>query len=80
MYLCASAADTSFAVTIAFYISGHGFGHASRQIEIINALAVRRSDLRILIRTAAAQGQQGKRVQRIGTATPGARSFGFWRT
>jgi len=42
-------------VTIAFYISGHGFGHASRQIEIINALAVRRSDLRILIRTAAAR-------------------------
>ena len=55
MYRCASVADTSFAVTIAFYISGHGFGHASRQIEIINALAVRRPDLRILIRTAAAR-------------------------
>jgi hypothetical protein len=24
--------------SVAFYISGHGFGHASRQIEIINAL------------------------------------------
>jgi L-arabinokinase len=42
-------------LTIAFYISGHGFGHASRQIEIINALAARRPDLRILIRSAAAR-------------------------
>ena len=37
---------------IAFYISGHGFGHASRQIEIINALARRRPDAGILLRTA----------------------------
>ena len=42
-------------MTIAFYISGHGFGHASRQIEIINRLAARRPDLRILLRTAAAR-------------------------
>ena len=39
--------------TIAFYISGHGFGHASREIEIINALFARRPDLRILVRTDA---------------------------
>ena len=39
---------------VAFYISGHGFGHASRQIEIINRLAIRRPDLKILIRTTAA--------------------------
>ena len=38
---------------VAFYISGHGFGHASRQVEIINRLAARRPDLTILIRTAA---------------------------
>lgn len=39
---------------VAFYISGHGFGHASRQIEIINALAPRLPrDVRILIRTDA---------------------------
>jgi hypothetical protein len=37
---------------VAFYISGHGFGHASRQIEIINALAARRPNLQILLRTA----------------------------
>jgi UDP:flavonoid glycosyltransferase YjiC (YdhE family) len=40
--------------TIVFYISGHGFGHASRSIEIINALVDRRPDLRILIRSSVA--------------------------
>ena len=40
---------------VAFYISGHGFGHASRQIEIINALGKLRPDLRILVRTSAAR-------------------------
>jgi hypothetical protein len=38
---------------IAFYISGHGYGHASRQIEVINTLAARRPDVRVLLRTAA---------------------------
>lgn len=28
-------------MTLLFYISGHGFGHASRQVEIIRALSVR---------------------------------------
>ncbi len=40
--------------TIAFYISGHGFGHASRSIEIINALLDRRRDLRVIIRSSVA--------------------------
>ena len=40
--------------TIAFYISGHGFGHASRAIEVINALIDRRPDLRIIIRSSVA--------------------------
>ena len=39
--------------TIVFYISGHGFGHASRDIEVINALRERRPDLRIIVRTSA---------------------------
>lgn len=38
--------------TIAFYISGHGFGHASRAIEVINALIDRRPDLRVIIRSS----------------------------
>lgn len=36
-----------------FYISGHGFGHASRDIEVINALLARRPDLDIIVRTTA---------------------------
>jgi hypothetical protein len=40
-------------VAIAFYISGHGFGHASREVEIINALGGR---VDILIRSAVSPG------------------------
>jgi hypothetical protein len=39
---------------VAFYISGHGFGHASRQIEIVNAFGRRRPDVAILLRTSVA--------------------------
>lgn len=39
---------------IAFYVSGHGFGHASRSIELINALIDRRPDVRVIVRTQAA--------------------------
>ncbi|HEX2452315.1 MAG TPA: hypothetical protein VHI99_01340 [Vicinamibacterales bacterium] len=39
--------------SVVFYISGHGFGHASRQIEIVNALGVARPDLQIVLRTSA---------------------------
>jgi L-arabinokinase len=39
--------------SIAFYISGHGFGHASRQVEIVNALTARRPDLAVFFRTSA---------------------------
>jgi hypothetical protein len=39
--------------TIVFYISGHGFGHASRSIEVINALRAQRPDLRVIVRTTA---------------------------
>jgi hypothetical protein len=38
--------------SVVFYISGHGFGHASREIEIIHALAARRPDWPIVLRTA----------------------------
>jgi L-arabinokinase len=40
--------------SIVFYISGHGFGHASRTIEVINALADRRPDLHVIIRSSVA--------------------------
>ena len=38
---------------VVWYISGHGFGHASREIEIINALRDRRPDVPIVVRTGA---------------------------
>jgi hypothetical protein len=38
-------------VTIVFYISGHGFGHASRSIEVLTELAARRPDARLIVRT-----------------------------
>jgi L-arabinokinase len=34
-----------------FYISGHGFGHASRQIEIIKALGRLRPDVQLVVKT-----------------------------
>jgi L-arabinokinase len=42
-------------LSLFFYISGHGFGHASRDIEVINALLDKRPDLPVVIRTAARQ-------------------------
>ena len=41
--------------SVAFYISGHGFGHASRQVEIINTFGARHPEVRIFIRSAAAR-------------------------
>jgi hypothetical protein len=41
-------------LTVVFYISGHGFGHASRSIEVINALVDRLPDLRVVIRSSVA--------------------------
>ena len=38
---------------VVFYISGHGFGHASRDIELIRAMCARHADARIVVRTAA---------------------------
>ncbi len=39
--------------SIFFYISGHGYGHASREIETINALARRLPEWQIVVRTSA---------------------------
>jgi L-arabinokinase len=40
-------------VAVAFYISGHGFGHASRSIELINAMIELHPGLRVIVRTHA---------------------------
>ena len=39
--------------SVFFYVSGHGFGHTIRQIEVINALAARDPARPIVIRTTA---------------------------
>jgi UDP:flavonoid glycosyltransferase YjiC (YdhE family) len=39
-------------VVVVFYISGHGFGHASRQIELIREIGARRPDVRVIVRTS----------------------------
>jgi L-arabinokinase len=41
------------AAAIVFYISGHGFGHASRSVEVINAILAKRPETRIGVRTSA---------------------------
>src|SRR5688572_9046578 len=38
--------------SVVFYISGHGFGHASREVEVINTIGADRPDLTIVLRTA----------------------------
>lgn len=40
-------------MTVVFFISGHGFGHASREVEVINALGrLAGPELRVIIRSA----------------------------
>jgi L-arabinokinase len=41
--------------SVFFYISGHGFGHASRQIEAINAFGALGTGANIVVRTSAAR-------------------------
>ena len=40
---------------IAFYISGHGFGHASRDVEVLNALGRLAPEVPVAVRTSAPQ-------------------------
>ena len=39
-------------MTVVFYVSGHGFGHAVRQLAIVEALAARRPDVRLIVRSS----------------------------
>ena len=53
-----------------FYISGHGFGHAARDVEIINAITQRQPDTHITVRTDVPdwflRASLNARVDRIG--------------
>lgn len=42
-------------MTVVFYVSGHGFGHASRSIEVINAVGGRTPPATLHVRTSAAR-------------------------
>jgi hypothetical protein len=61
---------------VCFYVSGHGFGHAARDIELILALMARDPAARILVRTSVADrlfaplaGFRGITVERVETDT-----------
>ena len=41
-------------MAVVFYVTGHGFGHAVRQIAIVNALSQRRPEVPIHVRTSVA--------------------------
>ena len=41
---------------IVFYVSGHGFGHTSRSIEVIHAVLRARPDVQIVVKTSAPLG------------------------
>jgi len=64
-------------VTILFYISGHGFGHASRDVEIIHALATLQPDLRLIIRSAVNPGLLARTLQVPYELRPGACDTGI---
>src|SRR5262245_5379377 len=39
-------------MTVVVYISGHGFGHATRTLEVINQLLERRPDCEVIVRSS----------------------------
>lgn len=61
----------------AFYVSGHGFGHASRQIEIINALGRLTPGLDIVVRTSASRALFDRTLDVPVTFLPGACDTGL---
>ena len=65
-------------MTALFFISGHGFGHASRQVEIINALG-RLSDgtARVVIRSAVHPGLLARTLRVPYELRPGAVDAGI---
>jgi L-arabinokinase len=57
---------------VVFYISGHGFGHASREIEILQALHARRPDLTLIIRSAVSASLLDRSLRIPHVRLPGA--------
>lgn len=63
-------------MSVVFYISGHGFGHASRQIEIVNALGALAGTPAIVIRTSADSWLFERTVRVPCTLVPGPTDTG----
>jgi hypothetical protein len=61
---------------IVFYVSGHGFGHASRDVEVINALAAR-SGQPVVIRSAVDPRLLARTINGPYTLLPGACDTGI---
>jgi L-arabinokinase len=65
------------APAVAFYISGHGFGHAVRQIAIVNALQrLAGGDIRVLVRTSAPAWLFDRTLRESVTLQPGPTDTG----
>jgi L-arabinokinase len=62
--------------SVVFYISGHGFGHASRDVEVINALGSGASH-RLLIRTAVSPDLLTRTIRVPYTLLPGVCDTGI---
>lgn len=68
-------------MTAVFFISGHGFGHASRQVEVINALGrIGGPGLRVIIRSAASPSLLERTVRVPFELRPGICDTGLVQT
>jgi L-arabinokinase len=63
-------------VTVLFYISGHGFGHASRDVEVMNALAFHHG-AKLLIRSAVDSSLLARTLRADFDLMPGACDTGI---
>lgn len=65
-------------MTFVFYISGHGFGHASRQVEVINALSrITGPDSRVIIRSSVPASLLDRTVRASFELRPGICDVGL---
>lgn len=68
-------------MTVVFFISGHGFGHASRQVEVINALGrLAGPGLRVIIRSAVSSSLLARTVRAPYELRPGICDTGLRQT
>jgi hypothetical protein len=68
-------------MTVVFFISGHGFGHASREVEVINSLGARAgSGLRVIIRSAVSPALLERTVRVPFELRPGVCDTGLIQT